>query len=217
MVKEFILSLDDFTEEITLKIIDKILVLESSIGKEEDNIFKFDELVTYIRGTDVIYGAVLKKSGIMRSEETDIPLVEFIKIIIEKWRSKKINSKDAWNQIKDLIKRASEFTKYYGKELKIDIDIIKDDITLKVIDGFKITENFKVPDISKFLMFDSLIEGMEDLYESILDTLDLDIEKEKIPILEIIDTITDAYVENRLSPEESWKQIEDTMKVLQSE
>ncbi len=211
MTKEFILNLDDFVEEISLSVIDEILILESSI---DDDIFKFDELVTYIRGVDITYGTVLKDSGIIRSEEVEIPLVEFIKIIIEAWRSKKIETKDGWNQIKDLIKRASEFTKYYGKELKIDLDILKDHITSKIIDGVNITDNFKTPELSKLFMFDKLMEGIDSVYESILDSLDLDIKEEEIPLLRIVDDIMDAYVKDRIDSEEAWNQIKDIVNKL---
>lgn len=214
MTREFILNLDDFVEELTLKIIDDILVLESSL--ERDDEFKFGELIPYIRGVNTMYNTVLKDSGIKPSEETDIPLVEFIKLIIGARESRKIDSKEAWSQIKDLMKRVGEFTKYYSKELKIDLDLLKEKITLKVIDGFEITENFKAPDISKFFMFDNLVDGIYEVYESILDSLDLDIEEEKIPLLEIIDNIADAYTEDRISPEDVWRQIKDIMNEIKS-
>ncbi len=209
MTREFILNLDDFVEEISLKVIDEILILESSI---DDDIFKFDMLVPYIRGVDITYNTILKDSGIIRSEETDIPLVEFIKIIIEAWRSKKIDAKEGWNQIKDLIKRASEFTKYYGKELNIDIDPLKERITSKIIDGVEITDHFKAPEIDKLYMFDKLREGIDDVYESILDSLD--IEEEKIPLLRIIDDIMSAYTEDRINEEDAWAQIKDTVNII---
>lgn len=65
MTREFILNLDDFVEELTLKIIDNILVLESSL--ERDDEFKFGELIPYIRGVNALYSTVLKDSGIKPS------------------------------------------------------------------------------------------------------------------------------------------------------
>lgn len=214
MTREFKLSLDDFVEEISLKVIDEILLLESSY--EKDDIFKFGELMPYIRGVDIAYGTVLKHSGIIRSEETDIPLIEFIKIIIEARKNQKIDSKDAWSQIKDIIKRASEFTKYYEEELKIDLDVLKENLTLKIIDGFQITENFKAPDISKFLIFDNLIDGIDTVYGSILISPDIEVEEEELLLLEIIDDIRDLYVEGRIGPEDAWRQIKDIITEIKS-
>jgi len=217
MTDKFRLNLDDLNEEITLDIIDEILMSESLLDSEE---LKFSELVSYVTGIRTIYITILAYSDLEWTKETDIPLIITIVNIDNAVTNNKINEKEAWNQIKDLIKRASELTKCYKKEPMLDIYNLREIVTINVIKTF---QNLDIKlingagEVSKLCAFSKFIEGIIDAYDNVLYSLDLELSEEtEMPLINTINDVADAWFEERLTGKDAWNQIKDLIERVSS-